>query len=260
MQLGLVTYQWGADWDLPTLIKNCEAADFAGVELRTTHKHGVEPSLSPGERKDVAKRFADSRVQLVGLGTACEYHSPDPTELKKQIDETKEFIRLCHDVGGTGVKVRPNALPAGVPVARTIEQIGRSLDEVAAYGEGFGVQIRLEIHGRGTSEIPNVRKIMDVSKHPGSMLCWNCNDADLDGAGLAANFESVKDRIATVHIHDLVSDYPWRELFELLKAARFDGWTLLEEGNQTSDPVRVMKYYRIVWEQLAGGRGDKAGS
>ena len=29
MQLGLVTYMWGADWDLPTLIKNCEATGFA---------------------------------------------------------------------------------------------------------------------------------------------------------------------------------------------------------------------------------------
>jgi sugar phosphate isomerase/epimerase len=164
----------------------------------------------------------------------------------------EDDIRLCHDVGGTGVKVRPNGLPAGVPVAKTIEQIGRALDEVASYGEGYGVEIRLEIHGRGTSEIPNIRKIMDVSKHAGSRLCWNCNAADLDGAGLAANFASVQDRIATVHIHDLVSDYPWRELFGLLKGANFDGWTLLEEGQQTSDPVRVMKYYRIVWESLAG--------
>ena len=24
MKLGLVTYQWGRDWDLPTLIANCE--------------------------------------------------------------------------------------------------------------------------------------------------------------------------------------------------------------------------------------------
>ena len=28
------------------------------------------------------------------------------------------------DLGGRGVKVRPNALPDGVPVARTLEQIG----------------------------------------------------------------------------------------------------------------------------------------
>jgi sugar phosphate isomerase/epimerase len=251
MQLGLVTYQWGADWDLPTLIGNCEKTGFRGVELRTTHKHGVEPSLDAAARKEVARRFANSQVELVGLGTTSEYHSPDAAVLRKNIEETKAFIRLTHDVGGSGVKVRPNGLPAGVPPARTIEQIGKALDEVAAFGEGYGIEIRLEIHGRGTSEISNIRKIMDVSKHPGSKLCWNCNGEDLAGAGLAANFNSVKERLGTVHIHDLISDYPWKELFGLLKAANFQGWTLLEEGAKTDDPIRVMRYYRLVWETMA---------
>lgn len=250
MQLGLVTYQWGADWDLPTVIKNCEETGFAGVELRSTHKHGVEPSLDDRQRREVAKRFADSPVELVGLGTACEYHAADPAELKKNLDETKDFIRLCHDVGGSGIKVRPNGLPAGVPVAKTIEQIGRALDEVAAYGEGYGIEIRTEVHGRGTSEIPTIKKIMDVSQHAGSKLCWNCNSADLNGAGLAANFASVSDRISTIHIHDLISSYPWPELFGLLKGVNFQGWTLLEEGKRTSDPIRVMKYYRLLWEKM----------
>jgi sugar phosphate isomerase/epimerase len=250
MQLGLVTYQWGADWDLPTLIKNCQETGFAGVELRTTHKHGVEPSLDENQRQDVAKRFGDSGVTLVGLGTACEYHSPDPAALKKNIDETKAFIKLCHDCGGSGVKVRPNGLPAGMPQQKTIEQIGRALDEVASFGEGYGVEIRLEIHGRATSEIPVIRKIMDVSQHPGSRLCWNCNAADLNKPGLTPNFKSVQDRISTVHIHELISDYPWMELFGLLKSTSFDGWTLLEEGNTTCDPIRVMKYYRLLWERM----------
>ncbi len=250
MQLGLVTYQWGADWDLPTVIKNCQETGFAGVELRTTHKHGVEPELNTDQRKEVAARFADSGVELVGLGTACEFHSPDPAELRKNIELTKKFIQLCHDVGGTGVKVRPNGLPAGVSVDKTVEQIGKSLDEVADFGAGYGVEIRTEIHGRGTSEIPIIRKIMNVSKHDGSRLCWNCNNADLDGAGLAANFASVQDRISTCHIHDLISDYPWVEFFGLLQGANFDGWTLLEEGSRTSDPIRVMKYYRLLWERM----------
>ena len=33
MRFSLVTYMWGADWDLPTLIANCEAA---GVGRRRT--------------------------------------------------------------------------------------------------------------------------------------------------------------------------------------------------------------------------------
>lgn len=251
MQLGLVTYMWGVDWDLPTLIKNCQMTGFAGVELRSTHKHGVEPSLGPDERRDVARQFAESGIELVGLGSACEYQSPDAEVLKKNIEETKAFVKLCHDCGGSGVKVRPNGLPQDVPVKQTLEQIGRALAEVAAFGEGYGVTIRLEVHGRGTDNLEHIKTILDVADHPGATVCWNSNPADLDGKGLDHNFSLVQDRLGTIHIHDLISSYPWPRLFELLKAAGFQGWTLLEEGDPTSDPIRVMRYYRLLWETMA---------
>ena len=252
MLLGLVTYMWGSDWDLPTLIKNLQLTGFRGVELRSGHKHGVEITLSPEQRKEVAKRFADSGIVLAGLGSACEYHSADPSVLKKNIEETKAFVQLCHDCGGGGVKVRPNGLPADVPVDKTVEQIGRALNEVADYADGYGVQIRVEVHGKGTQELPIMSKIMQVANHPNATVCWNCNPTDLNPPGFEANFNMVKDRLGTIHIHDLVSTYPWKQLFDLLKQAKFNGWTLLEEGAKTDDPVRVMKYYKLVWEQLAG--------
>ena len=71
MQLGLVTYNWGKDWDVPTIIHNCEATGFEGVELRSTHKHGVEITIDARRREEVRRQFADSKVELVGLGSAC---------------------------------------------------------------------------------------------------------------------------------------------------------------------------------------------
>ena len=253
MQLGLVTYNWGREWDLPTVIKNCQASGFRGVELRSTHKHGVEPSLSKPQRREVAARFDASRVELVGLGSACEYHSPDPAVLKKNIEETKAFVMVCHDCGGSGVKVRPNGLPQDVPIEKTIAQIGKALREVGAFGANYGVQIRVEVHGRGTAELPRIKKIMDAADHPNVTICWNCNPTDLAGGGLKHNYNLVKDHFgATVHIHDLISEYPWKEFFALLKAAKYEGWTLVEEGKQTSDAVRVMSYYRLLWEYMTG--------
>jgi hypothetical protein len=59
MKLGTVTYNLAKDWDVPTIIKNCSEAKFEGVELRTSHKHGVEVTLSQTQRAEVKKRFAE---------------------------------------------------------------------------------------------------------------------------------------------------------------------------------------------------------
>ena len=90
MKFGLVTYQWGKDWDLPTLIANCEKTGYYGVELRTNHAHGVETGLNALQRAEVKKRFDDSPVCCIGYGSNFEYHSPDPAKLRENIDQTKE--------------------------------------------------------------------------------------------------------------------------------------------------------------------------
>ncbi len=251
MKLGLVTYNWGKDWDLPTVIANCAATGFTGVELRSSHKHGVELTLTESERKDVRKRFADSPVEFVGPGSACEYHSPDPAVLKKNIEETKAFIKLSHDCGGTGVKVRPNGFAKGVPPEQTIHQIGKALGDLAKFAADYNQELRLEVHGPNTSSLPVIHQIMQIAEHPLAKVCWNCNPTDLAGEGLEANFKLVADRIATVHIHDLRStSYPWEPLFELLKGINFSGWTLLEEGKVPADPVEAMRENHKIWNTL----------
>ena len=85
MKLGLVTYLWGKDWDVPTLIKNCSTAKVLGVELRVEHAHGVEPSISDARRKEVKKMFADSPVKIVGLGTNQQYDFIEPEKVKQSI-------------------------------------------------------------------------------------------------------------------------------------------------------------------------------
>ena len=77
MKLGIVTYQIAKDWDVPTLIDMCQTAGIQGVELRTTHAHGVEIDLSPAERSAVRRRFEDAGIDIVGLGSVYEYHAPD---------------------------------------------------------------------------------------------------------------------------------------------------------------------------------------
>jgi len=260
LRLGLVTYQWGKDWAVPELIQNCSEAGIEGIELRSTHKHGVEIQLDTAKRQEVKKRFSDSPVALVGLGSACEYHAVDPAVVQKNIDETKAWVDLCHEVGGSGVKVRPNGLPKEVPVEKTLEQIGKSLLTVGKYAAEFGIQIRVEVHGAGTQEIPNMKTIMDVADHPNVVVCWNCNPTDLNGAGFETNYKMLDKWMGTVHIHDLregKNKYPWKELFSLLTSCQsknFTGWCLLEDGAVPQDIVMALKENRSAFDLLIQNR------
>lgn len=252
MRIGLVTYNLAKDWDVPTIIQQCEAARFEGVELRTTHAHGVEVTLSKARRDEVKQRFQDSRVTLMGLGSAFDYHTPDAAKLRKDLEATKEYIVLAHDVGASGVKVRPNGLPKEVPVDKTLDQIGRALRELGEFGAQHGQTIRLEVHGSGTSRLAYIRRIIDAADHPNVGVCWNSNQTDLEEPGFDANFDLVKDKIVAVHMRDLyLEEYPWRRLLTRLNETGFRGFCLAEIL-ESADPLRVMRYFRALWLAYQG--------
>ena len=249
MQLGAVTYNVLKDMDLETVIKTLETTGFEAVELRTTHKHGVEPSISEAERARVKGLFARSKVRLVSYGTTCEFHSPDPAERKKQVEIGKQFVDLAHDTGAWGVKVRPNGLPNGVAKETTIANIAAGLRELGDYGNGHGVEIWVEVHGAQT-QVPTVcAEIMRATKHPNVGLCWNSNPTDVINGSVKESFELLRPWLKSCHINELVNGYPYRELFALMKKTGYDRWTLCEAA-ESKEPERFLRFYRALWLEL----------
>lgn len=249
-RLGLVTYNLAKDWDIPTLIKNCTATGFEAVELRTTHQHGVEPTLTREQRAAVRQQFAGSSVRLLSLGSVAEFHSPDPAIVRKNIEDCKRFLELAHDIGALGVKVRPNGIPKDVPEEKTLAQIGAALRECGETAKGLGVEVWVEVHGRDSSHPPRMRKMMENASHPHVGICWNSNPEDLIGGSIRPGFEMLKPWLKNAHINEIWKpEYPWRELFRLFKNSGYNRYTLAEIP-ETSDPLRLMRYYRGLWEAL----------
>src|SRR5207245_10245445 len=91
-QLGIVTYNVAAKWDLATVLKVLKDTKIRNVEFRTTHAHGVEPSLSSSQRQEVKNRCADAGIRIWGLGSVCEFQSPNRAEVEKQIESCKQFV------------------------------------------------------------------------------------------------------------------------------------------------------------------------
>lgn len=252
IKLGLCTYLWGKDWDVPTLIANCQKTGFKGIELRVDHAHNVSDKLTAKERKAVKKQFVKSKITLVGMGCNWDFHSTDPAKVAANIEGAKAFAKLSYDCGGTGIKVKPNDLPKDVSIAKTCEQIGNSLNIVGKYASKYKQEVRVEVHGKGTSDLPVMKQIFDHVTEPNVSVCWNCNRQDLDGKGLEYNFNLVKKRIGTtMHAREFnIGDYPYQELIDLFVAMDYKGWFLLEARTKPKDPIAAMIEQREVFEKM----------
>ena len=178
-KLCMVTYNFAAEWDLPTLLSRLKATGCSGFEARTTHKHGIEPGLAKDQRPAIRKQIEDSGIVLWCLGSVCEFHSPDTKVVQKNIDQCKEWIELAHDLGAKGGKVRPNGLPKEVEEAKTLEQIGRSLRACGEAAEPAGVEIMCEVHGGGTAEPARMRKLVDIAHHKAVVVTRNLYGRDV---------------------------------------------------------------------------------
>ncbi len=249
MLLGAVTYNVLKDWDLEMLITKLEEAGFEAVELRTTHKHGVEPSLPSDAREKIRQRFERSKVRLLSYGSTCEFHSPDAAERRRHVETGKQFALLAHDTGAWGVKVRPNGLPKEVSKETTVGNIAGSLRELGDYSAGFGVEIWVEVHGRDTQNPPLMAEIMRATRHPNVGVCWNSNATDVVNGSVKPSFELLKPWIRSVHINELAGAYPYRELFGLLRGAKYDRYTLCE-AQESKEPERFLRWYKALWTEL----------
>lgn len=252
MKLGLVTYLWAKDWDIPTIINNCKTAGISGVELRVEHAHNVTLELTGEQRKEVKKQFAGSGVEIVGIGTNEQYDWPDAARLKQAVETTKRWLQLSKDIGASGVKVKPNQFHKDIPKEKTLEQIGKALNELGSFANSIGQKVRLEVHGEGTQELPNIKTIMDFVENDGTTVCWNCNDQDLIGEGLEHNFNLVKKRIGDItHVRELnVGAYPYQQLMNLFVKMDYNGWILLECRTDPADKVKAMIEQREVWKAM----------
>jgi sugar phosphate isomerase/epimerase len=253
--LGLVTYNVARDWDLDTILRLCREAGLEGVEFRTTHAHGVERTLAAAERAVVRRKCADAGLLQTSLGSVCEFHSPDPAVVRRNVEDCREWVLLAKDVGARAVKVRPNGLPKGVPEEKTLEQIGRALSECGAFAKDHDVEIWVEVHGDETRVPARMRRIMDVCSHPSVGLTWNSNDTDVEDGSVARSFALLRPFVRCCHVTELRSAYPYRELFSLLAESGFTGFTLCEypEPVPAASGAAWLTEYRERWEALQRG-------
>jgi hypothetical protein len=253
MKFGFTTYLWGRDWDLPTLIANCTELKAYAVEMRVEMKssHGVELELDAAQRRDVRKRFADSPVKVLGLATGERFDYPDAGKLEASIGKARRYAELSHDIGGTGIRVFPNDFHKEVPEEKTIEQIARSLNQVARAAAAYGQFVRLENHG-SAGRLATLKRILDQVDQKNVGVKLNSDVKDAAGGAFAANFNLVKSRLGdTLHAHDLKDPaFPYQMQCDLLMDSGWNGWWLPEMDGKPANALAELKEQRSLWDGL----------
>jgi hypothetical protein len=253
LRFGLATYEWGMDWDIPTLIANCTKAKVFGVEPRTSSKyaHGVELELTAQQRSEIKKRFADSPVAVISIACGERMDWPEPEKLRAAVEASKAYLKLSHDVGSRTVRIFPNQFHPNVPREKTIEQIAKAASEVGAAAAELGQEVSLEAHG-GAGDLPTMRAIMDQVTQKSVRVRLNCDNRDMLGKGFEENFGLVQKFLAhTVHLHGLKdAKFPYPQLVSLLVKANWDGWALMENSDKAPDRVAALTEQREIWDAM----------
>jgi sugar phosphate isomerase/epimerase len=138
----------------------------------------------------------------------------------------------------------------GVSPEATVQYYGESLGHLGEYGQTKRIEIWVEVHGKGTSEPAIAAAMMNAAAHKNVGLCWNSNATDIRNSSIRESFELLQPWIRNVHIHELAGDdYPYRDLFRLLRGAGYNRFTLAEIP-ESKEPSRFMKYYKALWTEL----------
>lgn len=259
MRYGLTSYQWGSDWDIPTLIANCTRVKAFGLELRTgsNYRHGVEPDIDAARRREVKRIFGDSAVKLIGIASPVRFDFPDPSELAAAIESGKAHVKLAADVGASGVRVFPNNFHPEVPQQRTIDQIARSLSELGRFAADYGQKIRIENHGTA-GKLVTLAEIFKQVEPKNVVIKLNGDSRDAEGGAFAQNFALVKTRLGdTLHMHKMTDSFPYQLQWDLLAAEGWDGWCLVERSDKVPDRVQALIEEREQFERMIAQAGRK---
>jgi len=211
---------------------------FEGVEFRTdaNHGHSVEASIGSADRKRVVADCAEAGIKIACVATGNRYHDPDPTSLRRNIEETKARIDLAADLGAPRVRVFGNNFPVDVPHEKTIEQVAEALQELCEYGAQNGVKPCLELHGE--FDWRACKEVAEGVDHDNFGLVWNSIPQDILDGSVKTALDAVWPWLDHIHLHDIAGDgYPYRELFQLLCERSYRGYLSAEVERRPDKPV-----------------------
>ena len=221
------------------VVQRAREFGYFGVELRLQDGEVIRPDTGKEVRRRWRALFAESGVEIAGIGASTRFAAADEGERRVQEDDLVRYVELASDLGAPMVRTFGGAFPEADrdgAIARTAQSIARAVERTA----GSGIVIALETHD-GFSASATVREALELVDNPAARALWDTHHPVRMGETPAQTFANLADTLYHVHLKDarqvgdgweLVGfgegDVPVRDIVHTLLAHGYDGWYCVE--------------------------------
>jgi sugar phosphate isomerase/epimerase len=193
-------------WTLSQVVEIASSSGYLGIELRFLEGEDSlwklpafrGPALATSRRM-----IADQGLSITCVSTSCRFHSPDPQERERWVEEGKRMAELAAALGAPGIRVFGDKIQPGADRDATRGWIAEGIRNLGENARESEVEVWLETHGDFASSAETLQ-IISESGCADIGIVWDPANAFTDGKeqplGVAPVFGAA---LRHVHLRDL---------------------------------------------------------
>ena len=241
--------------------------DLDGIDLSVLFLKSRNPEYLDKTRREIE----EAGVRVAMVTTYPDFTHPDPEERERQLAKLQEDIVTASRLGADLLRVTAGQAHPNVDRRDGIEWAANGLSKAMEFARAYPVKLAYENHAK-----PGAWQYTDFS-HPTDIFLeivertacvslgvnWDTANTIAYGDDPIPVLRRVVDRVISVHAADTSTRgelkhvllgtglVPFKEMFEILRGAGFDGWICMEEAS-FKGPAGVKAaadFVRRVWSE-----------
>jgi len=238
-----------------------------GIDLSVLFLKSRNPEYLDKTRREIE----EAGVRVAMVTTYPDFTHPDPEERERQLAKLQEDIVTASRLGADLLRVTAGQAHPNVDRRDGIEWAANGLSKAMEFARAYPVKLAYENHAK-----PGAWQYTDFS-HPTDIFLeivertacvslgvnWDTANTIAYGDDPIPVLRRVVDRVISVHAADTSTRgelkhvllgtglVPFKEMFEILRGAGFDGWICMEEAS-FKGPAGVKAaadFVRRVWSE-----------
>jgi sugar phosphate isomerase/epimerase len=236
------------DWNMDEIVSNAVKWGYSGIEFRGLGKE-IDllkcPEFTGKGVTETVKKFKDSGLSIVNLGSSANLHFHEETRRKTELDQAKRYIELAEKLGCPFVRVFPNNLPKEYSKEATLEKIASGMNELGNFAGNTGVTVLLETHGEVVYSKDLLWIMQNVSSKNTGLIWDFFNMYIVTRESPQLMYDTLKPYIRHTHLKDGIIEQDGK--FKYLAAGGGNG--------PIAEAVKILKdskykgYYSFEWEK-----------